>query len=67
MEKFEDGKMRIDKIRTQDNDDFKIEWEVEIIGNKFYAKKFINGKLRGKVKEVTREWMKERMGIELFI
>ena len=59
---FTDGKIRIDKIRTLDNKNYKIEWEIKIIGGKFYARKFIDGKVKSKIKEVTKEWIKERGG-----
>ena len=62
---FTDGKIRIDKIRTLDNENYKIEWEIKIIGGKFYARKFIDGKVKSKIKEVTKEWIKERLNIEI--
>lgn len=64
---FTDGKIRIDKITTLDKENYKIEWEIKIIGGKFYAKKFIDGKAKSKIKEVTKEWLKERCNIGIFL
>lgn len=55
----------IDKIKTYDKEDWQIEWEVKIIGDKFYAKKFVKGEMTGEVKKVTKEWIKERLNIEI--
>ena len=55
----------IDKIKTQDKEDWQIEWEVKIVGDRFYAKKFVKGEMIGEVKKVTKEWIKERLNIEI--